>query len=296
MIRGAVADRRLHRVFRGAYAVGHAQIGARGRMFAATLACGDGAVISHRSAAHLLALLDRPPLVVDVIAPGSRGREIDGIRPHLPQQPDPVDLTRVEGIPCTTTSRTLVDLAAVVGERTLRRCFERAAAARRLDLDRIEAILARGRRRGGPTLRRLLREWRPVGTFIPNPRLRSPFEAKVLPLLARSELPRPLANAVVQTPEKAVEVDLLWPGHRLAVEWDSRRHHGTDIAFERDRRRNRELMRVGYATLRVTWREAEEEAAAVLDAIRAELALRRPLLEAPTAPRPTAAATPAPPS
>lgn len=55
------------------------------------------------------------------------------------------------------------------------------------------------------------------------------------------------------------------------VEADSRGFHATPIAFERDRRRDRALMRAGYMTLRVTHRQAESEAAAVVDAIAARL-------------------------
>ena len=101
----------------------------------------------------------------------------------------------------------------------------------------------------------------------PNARLRSPLEARLLPLLAMTDLPPPLVNAQVDTPGGRLEVDLLWPDHRLAVEADSRRHHGTEMAFERDRWRDRELLRAGYATHRPTWLQIEDEPEAVVDAI-----------------------------
>jgi predicted transcriptional regulator of viral defense system len=53
----AISDRvkagRLHRVHRGVYAVGHARLSQHGIWMAAVLACGDGAVLSHQSAAAL---------------------------------------------------------------------------------------------------------------------------------------------------------------------------------------------------------------------------------------------------
>src|SRR3954463_8052599 len=61
---------RLHRVHRGVYAVGHAGLTMRGRFLAAVKASGEGAVLSHVSAAALWELLpweDARP--VDVIAP-----------------------------------------------------------------------------------------------------------------------------------------------------------------------------------------------------------------------------------
>ena len=44
---------RLHRVHLGVYAVGHLGLGREARWLAAVLACGDEAVLSHRSAAAL---------------------------------------------------------------------------------------------------------------------------------------------------------------------------------------------------------------------------------------------------
>jgi very-short-patch-repair endonuclease len=66
-------------------------------------------------------------------------------------------------------------------------------------------------------------------------------------------------------------VDFLWPAHRFVLEADSRDFHGTAMAFERDRWRDRELMRAGYSTLRVTSREAEQEADAVAATVAARL-------------------------
>lgn len=266
----AVAGGRLHRVFRGVFAVGRTGINELGRLRAAALACGDGAVISHRSAAALLRLIDTGPVVVDVIAPPSRGRKIDGIRFHRVRVPRHDEVGSVAAIPCTSPARTLVDLAGVVSARTLRSCFERAAQRRFLDVAAVEASMDRGRR-GVGALRKLVDEWRNAAPVAKKGRLKSPLEAKVLPLLLSRDLPPPLLNAPVEIPNGRIEVDFLWPDHRFVVEADSRGFHATPLAFERDRWRDRELMRVGYATLRVTHRQAEEEAAAVADAITARL-------------------------
>jgi predicted transcriptional regulator of viral defense system len=61
LTRYAVAKRtkggRLHRVHQGVYAVGHRGLSWHGRWMAAVLACGEGTVLSHGSAASLWALL-----------------------------------------------------------------------------------------------------------------------------------------------------------------------------------------------------------------------------------------------
>ena len=46
-----IAAGRLHPLHRGVYAVGHQQVGEVGRRWAAVLACGAEAVLSHRKAA-----------------------------------------------------------------------------------------------------------------------------------------------------------------------------------------------------------------------------------------------------
>ncbi|MEZ5078500.1 MAG: type IV toxin-antitoxin system AbiEi family antitoxin domain-containing protein [Solirubrobacterales bacterium] len=266
-----VAAGRLHRVFRGVYAVGYARDDRKARMRAATLACGEGTVVSHRSAAALLGLIDRAPVVVDVIAPGSRGRAIDGIRAHRVPLPATSETGTVDGIPCASPARVLVDIAAEVRGRTLRSAFERAAARGVLDVKAVEAIAARPVR-GAAAARRLAGEWRQAAPVAHPGRLKSPLEAMVLPLVVAAGAEPPRVNAPVRLADgTTIEVDFLWPAHRLALEADSRDFHATDVAFERDRRRDRELLRIGYSTLRVTRRQAETEPAAVAAAVIARL-------------------------
>jgi very-short-patch-repair endonuclease len=117
-----------------------------------------------------------------------------------------------------------------------------------------------------------LRKWRGAAPLLnKRGKLKSPLEAKVLPLIARRDLPPPLFNAPVQIASGRIEVDFLWSDHRFVLEADSRDFHGTAVAFERDRWRDRELMRAGYSTLRVTHREAEEEADAVAGTVASRL-------------------------
>lgn len=269
-IKAAIAARRLHRVVHGVYALGPVAVSEKGRLMAAGLACGPGAVISHRSAGALLGLLDEGPVVIDVIAPPERGRKLDGIRFHRVRPPRPEERGTVDGIPCTSPARTFVDLAGTVGTRTLRSCFERAAKRRILDVAAIEASLD-PRRRGAKALRLLLGDWQRAAAVSRKRRLKSPLEAKVLPLALARGCPAPLTNAPVKLVEGRIEVDFLWPDHRFVVEADSRDFHGTEAAFERDRWRDRELLRAGYSVLRVTSLQAEREAAAIAETIRSHL-------------------------
>lgn len=103
---------RLHRLHRGIYAVGHANLTREGRWLAAVLACGEGAVLSHASAGALWKISPpTSPSSVDVTVPGSNGREKrPGIVVHRSGTLTRGDMTRLNGIPVTTRARTLRDL------------------------------------------------------------------------------------------------------------------------------------------------------------------------------------------
>lgn len=268
----------LHPVFRAVFGVGHRPGGDRPRMRAATLACGTGTVVSHRTAATLLGLRDRIPTLIDVISPGESGRGIAGILLHHVPLPKGNEAGVCKAIPCTSPSRTIVDLAGMLGEGSLRRVVERAAALQMLDVTGIERSLAAGRRRGAPMLRSILREWHQA---TPNesapgrgnpPVLRSPLEARLLALIGASELPRPACNQEITAGSERIEVDFLWSQQRLVVETDGERFHDNPLAFERDRKRDRVLQLRGYRVVRFTHTQIEKEPDAVITTIRRLLA------------------------
>ncbi|HEU5142023.1 MAG TPA: type IV toxin-antitoxin system AbiEi family antitoxin domain-containing protein [Solirubrobacterales bacterium] len=267
----------LHPLFHGTFAVGHLAIGRYGRMLAAVLACGNGAVLSHGSAAELLGLWDRRPVSVDVIVPRRAGRKIDRIRWHNVRRPAANEIQTPQSIPCTTPSRTLVDMAGRLGATSLRRMVEQAAVLRVLDVPEIDRVLARGRRRGAPRLRAVLATWRSPDEWVP--RFRSLLEARFLPLLVEAGAPRPQCNAVpqvdgrpVEMDGKPIEVDLLWQDQRLVVETDGEETHGTQAAFQEDRKRDQVLGAAGYRIARVTWAQLEDEPDAVVSRVRRMLA------------------------
>ena len=155
-----VASRRLLRVHRGVYAVGHDGLSMRGRFLAAVKACGDGAVLSHVSAAALWDLLpydeDRPP---DVIARGPR--RIAGINTRRSNHPPPT--IRYDNIPVTTPARTLADLSSMLPFKTLRRAAREALALKRITPKDLE----------GTKLGRPARDTQRAGRHRPRPHHRS---------------------------------------------------------------------------------------------------------------------------
>ncbi len=82
------------------------------------------------------------------------------IRRGPPLHPD--DLDTVEGIPCTSVSRTLIDLGEVMGEHELRRCFANARERGQLDPEALRASRARVDWRPSlPVVDKLIEEFAP---------------------------------------------------------------------------------------------------------------------------------------
>lgn len=102
---------RLHRLHRGVYAVGHKALSLESRWMAAVLACGPGAVLSHRSAAALWGIRDPSSRAIEVTS-RAKSRSRGSIQRHFAMLPDDEVTTQLE-IPVTTVPRTLFDLAAV---------------------------------------------------------------------------------------------------------------------------------------------------------------------------------------
>lgn len=57
----------------------------------------------------------------------------------------------------------------------------------------------------------------------------------------------------------------------MAVELDSRGIHGTHKKFETDRQRDRILVAEGWRTMRVTWRQLQEEPEEIAEDLRSAL-------------------------
>jgi predicted transcriptional regulator of viral defense system len=251
-IDGRVAAGRLHVVHHGVYAVGHRRLTRKGHWMAAVLSAGEGAVLSHRDAAALWDLRPCERRRIEVTAARHR-RHRPGIEiHHMRLCPD--EITDVDGVPVTTVTRTLIDLAAVLPRPQLDRALERAEALRASDAISLDALLQRHRgRRGTAALRDALDKGvQPIVT-------RSELEDRFLAFLDAHDLPRPEVNARLER----YEVDFLWREQRLIVELDGHETHGTRAAFERDRERDRILQTHGWRVVRITWRQLHDDPDAV---------------------------------
>lgn len=97
---------------RGVYVIGAAPVTFEQRVLAAVLAAGDGAVASHRTAAHLWGLAPRPA-VIEITTPLTRPHMAPGVVGHRSRDLDRARIVRLSGIPVTGAARTILDLGAV---------------------------------------------------------------------------------------------------------------------------------------------------------------------------------------
>lgn len=220
---------------------------------AAVLAAGEGALLSHRSAARLWGLMLPAAARIDVTCAPGRVVRRQGIVAHESLVADD-EREEVDGIPVTSVFRTIFDLAAVVSKRELERAWHEAEVRQLTDRVSLPMLLERyPGRRGTRVLRELL------GTDEPASITRNEFEEAFLTLVDACSVQRPRMNADVSLRGRFFEVDALWEGHRFAVELDSRGVHGTKKRFESDRQRDRILVAEGWRTMRVTWLQLRDE-------------------------------------
>jgi very-short-patch-repair endonuclease len=251
----------------GVYSVGHRVVSREARWMAAVLACGDGAVLSHRSAAALWGIrpVRRGPAEV---TSARKSRSRDGIRRHFAVLPaDEVTIER--GIPVTSVPRTLFDLAATTTVDEVEHGLRESEYLRLHDRLSLSHLLERyPGRPGSPVVRQCIaRRAEAPG------RARSWLEEKFLPFLRRNGLPLPQLNSWIEVGGKSMQVDCFWPATKTIVELDGFAGHGTRIAFREDRARDRALRAAGYGVTRIALEQLDDESEEIAADLRTLLTL-----------------------
>ena len=206
---------------------------------AAVLACGPGALLSHRAAAALHELRAAPGGLIDVTA---RSRA-DHHRHPRSHQPAGSAATAIDGIPVTTLERTLLDYAA-------------AHDRRRLDLRSTPPSAPGGSTRARSTPRSPPPPGHPgtgrlraalAARTDEAPWTQSELERRFLTLVSDAGLPTPRTNVFVDD----VLVDFYWPEAELIVEVDSfTTHRAPARASSATAQRHVQRARPAAATIR----------------------------------------------
>lgn len=227
---------RLRTIHRGVYAVGHRALSQEAVWMAAVLAAGEDSALSHWSAASLTRLRQGRGPRSHVTCPRKR-RSSRQVAFHFADLP-PDEVTVMNNIPATTPARTLLDLAATASIPSLTRM---TAAAGLTEGTSLRDLLDRYPRKPGAAKLRAI-------TARPQPMTRSDLEAAYIERFEQAGIPRPRVNAVIE----GNEVDFVWDEHGVAAELDSYVTHGSRIAFEADRARDRKLAAAGWIVVRLT--------------------------------------------
>ncbi len=259
-VKRAVRAGHLHRVHNGVYALGHLAPSRLGDWHGAVLAGGADAVLSHRCAATAREIRDGVGPRIDVTVPPTSHRERPGIHFHRAVLA-PYEIDIWHGIPMTSPSRTMVDIAhEQLTEEELEWAFRQLQFRRLFNPKLLELSL---RNRPSRVISGLLLGVEPT---------RSPLEIAFLHRVVRQyRLPAPEVNA---SPIGFL-VDFYWPAARLIVETDGRQH---DEPSQRaaDVVRDKLHAEAGLLTLRRRWADVHvhhgRTAAEILDLWRKRVA------------------------
>jgi very-short-patch-repair endonuclease len=244
-----VKARRLHRLHRGVYAVGHRVLTLEGRWVAAVLA--TGGVLSHATAAAAWDLRRSASGLIHVTIAGDSGRaRRPNVRVHRSTTLTAAETTVHRGIPITTPARTIIDLSRTLAGRALEHIVDVADQRGLIDFDDL-------RHATSASLRAVLSRYRPATT-------RSELEERFLRLCDDHGIARPETNSRVE----GIEVDFVWRDRRLIVEVDGYAYHRSPASFESDRERDVNLTVAGWRVLRFTWAQIATRAGWVAAAIR----------------------------
>jgi hypothetical protein len=233
---------------------------------AAVLACGDGAVLSHHSAAALWGIGRELPDWVDVSVRRNASSRRRGIRTRRRLSLDSKDVTTREEIPVTGLVQTFLDIATELSEHRLERAINEADKRDLVDPDALRKAL--DARVGEPGIR-------PLRLVLDKHTFRlsdDELELFFRPLAKAAGLPVPLTKQIVDR----FEVDFHWPELGLVVETDGWRYHRTPSAQTRDALRFQTHTAAGRTPLRFSHWQVKYEPAHVRDILtRTATNLRR---------------------
>jgi len=250
----------LTRVREGVY-----RVGVFGGPFAAEMAallvCGDASAIGHGSAVRVYGLPWPDAGTVHVVLPA--GARKAGIRCHEVGSLGLAEVTVRHGLRVTRPARTLVDLSATTPVAALERLIEEMQVQDLAGPAEIRDAIRRAA--GRPGIRKLRAA---ADLSLDEPLFtRSEAERRLRRLVRAAGLPMPRTNVR----RAGWEVDAVWDRQRLVVEGDGYRYHRTRAKFERDRRKDAQLLLAGYRVLRITWRQLAREPETVIATLAATL-------------------------
>jgi hypothetical protein len=248
-------------VYRGVYAVGHRPVLPVDRAHGALLAAGPKAVLSHRSAASLWKLVNDWRFPFEVTT--TDDRRVNGITIHRSKTLHRRDITTQLGIRTTTIARTIFDLAPSLTDRELERMIDSALHGPYMKLEQLHELISR---LPGTAAARRLR-----ALLTPGYR---PTRSELERLYRRWCHDYGVPLGIINYRRNGRELDAYYPEHKLIVELDSLEYHADPKTFNGDRRKDREQLAEGLATVRLTWEALRVDPAGEAELFQSILAQR----------------------
>lgn len=243
-------------------------------LMCAVLAGGPGAVAGHRSAASLWGFNGCRSRRVEIVVPRWDRRVTEGLNVHESRVIRQRDRDQIQGIPVTTPTFTLLEMARYTSDSRLGIIIDDAATKGLTTYESVQRRFAQTARRGRSGTARLRRVLlgRPGGTVAPG----SPLELMVEQLLVDRGLPAPHRQFAVSAERSQYSLDLAWPDERFGIECDGFKHHSTPSSLDRDETRRNDLQSVGWMINNATWKIATQEPDRLASQVRQILNVRRP--------------------
>lgn len=257
---GATTDQARHRVRTGrwrrarrsVYVINGSPPTWQQAALAVCLAIGEGAWLSHRTAARAwsLDLPGRPPGSIEVLVPTGRQRSLPGVVCHRSLHLPMPHLTRLDRLPLTTVARTIVDCAGDLPHGALGDVVDDAVRSHRLRIaDLAAAIDDVGSTRSLGPLRGVVAA-RTGADYHPGGSAR---ERRVLHAIRRAGLPAPVHQHPVTIDGQRRTLDFAYPPLQVGLEFDGFAEHGRiRSTFDDDRVRGNGLALAGWLILHVT--------------------------------------------
>ena len=251
------------RLRRGVYAIRGAPESWDQHVFAAVLACGDNTYVSHATAAPYWGFCGFETPRVETTVPLGRVVRLEGIRAHRSGTLTDADVRAIGPIPIVSPARTLIDLSSRCSDAGLGELIDDGLRRRVLSLGALHSIARRlpsiAPGRSPKRVERVLRTR--ISGYHPGD---SELESRVRRAIIASGLPEPVRQLRVVVDGRVYRLDLAYPAVMLAIEVDGFEYHRGRDVFDRDRVRQKDLVRAGWTVLRFTSESSDDEIVAAV--------------------------------
>jgi hypothetical protein len=256
------------RVVQGVYAVPGAPLdhGVVGR--GVSLLLPASGVLAGRSAAwwHGAPHAGREDPVTVIVPRAEKWSGPRGVRVHRTDL-SPLDRQVLDDVPMTSAVRTAWDVATLEPLHTAVATLDAMLRAGTVDLSDLQGLVRSGNGRWRV-------EWVRRAVALVDARAESPPESWVRVALVRSGLPQPVPQFTVDLPHGVrYRLDLAWPEHCVAVEYEGA-YHFAEGQVVRDDQRLHDLASAGWTIIRLSAPDLRD-LDGVVDRVRTALLARR---------------------